>query len=51
MIRLQLTLIFPNVLEGEGESGVFPFHDADLSERSLPYHPKQSEVIQVDYAG
>jgi hypothetical protein len=46
-MALRLTLIFADIFQGEGQSGVLPLHDAYLSERTFSYHAEEFEVIEV----
>lgn len=44
-----LTLIFANVFQRESQAGILALYDPHLSERTLPYYPKESEMIQIYY--
>lgn len=44
------TLIFPDVLQREGQPGILPLHDSDLAKCTFAYDAQQSEVVEV-YCG
>jgi len=44
---LKLTFIFSDVLQCEGQAGIFPLDDADLAEGASSDDPKKLEMIQV----
>lgn len=42
-------LVFPDVLEGKGEAGVFPLDDADLSEGAAADDAQEAEVVEAHW--
>ena len=46
-----LTFIFANVFQGEGQAGVLPLDDANLSECTFSHDAQESEMVEVDCCG
>jgi hypothetical protein len=44
-----LTLIFADILQGEGQCSILPLYDSNLPKGTLAYDTKESKVVQVDY--
>ena len=45
------TFIFPYVLEGECEAGVFSLDNADLAKGAFAHDSQQAKVVEVDLVG
>lgn len=41
------TFIFPDILESERQTGVFPLDYANLAKCTFSHHPKEAEMVQV----
>jgi hypothetical protein len=43
------TLIFPDILQSEGQAGVLPLDDPNLPKGAFPHDPQQSKMIEVHW--
>lgn len=42
-----LTFILPDILQREGQAGVFAFDYSNLAKSAFTYHSKEAEVVQI----